>query len=215
MVLDLELFSSKLTRYCKQYLVDNTDITMSTGIPSKRLVLLMEGKAQPTGDEILILADYFKCDFKFFISNEMLAPFEQTDELFRRHGGELSREDRWSIQEFLFLCECQDFLIKELNLLTLKPTLYALNVAENDLRADKKDILKKFNLSLDPEKVILVSAKIESELAELAPDCGPEQCAGQWVEHVIVLLGGWTQERQLRAVEHHCIDTLRSRGVIR
>lgn len=116
MVLDLELFSSKLTRYCKQYLVDNTDITMSTGIPSKRLVLLMEGKAQPTGDEILILADYFKCDFKFFISNEMLAPFEQTDELFRRHGGELSREDRWSIQEFLFLCECQDFLIKELNI---------------------------------------------------------------------------------------------------
>ena len=75
----------------------------------------MEGKATPSGDEVLILADYFKCDFKFFISNEQLAPFEQTEELFRRHGSELSREDRWSIQEFLFLCECQDFLLKELS----------------------------------------------------------------------------------------------------
>ena len=81
MVLDLELFSSKLTRYCKQYLVDNTDITMSTGIPSKRLVLLMEGKAQPTGDEILILADYFKCDFKFFISNKLRSNREGTTSL--------------------------------------------------------------------------------------------------------------------------------------
>lgn len=70
----------------------------------------------------------------------------------------------------LGLDEEETFLIKELNLLTLKPTLYALNVSENELKADKNDILKKFNLSLDPEKVILVSAKIESELAELAPE---------------------------------------------
>lgn len=67
----------------------------------------------------------------------------------------------------LGLNEEEKFLIKELNLLTLKPLIYVLNVAENDLKTDKKDILKKFNLSLDPEKVILISAKIESELAEL------------------------------------------------
>ena len=48
-----------------------------------------------------------------------------------------------------------------------------------------------------------------------APTCGPEQCAGAWVEHVIVLLGGWTQERQLRAVEHQCVDALKARGVVR
>ena len=66
--------------------------------------------ATPSGDEILILADYYKCDYKFFVSNEKLAPFEQTDNLFRRHGSELSKEDRWAIQEFLFLCECEEFL---------------------------------------------------------------------------------------------------------
>lgn len=65
------------------------------------------------------------------------------------------------------LNEEEKFLIKELNLLSLKPTLYALNVAEADVKFEKKEILGKYNLPLDPEKVILVSAKIESELAEL------------------------------------------------
>ena len=115
MALDLILFADKLTRYCRQYLVEVSDVALATGIDSERLALLVEGKVTPSGDEVLILADYFKCDFKFFISNEQLAPFEQTEELFRRHGRELSREDRWSIQEFLFLCECQDFLLKELS----------------------------------------------------------------------------------------------------
>ena len=70
----------------------------------------------------------------------------------------------------LSLDEEEKFLIKELNLLSLKPTLYALNVAEIDIKADKNEILKKFNLPLDQEKVILVSAKIESEVAELPPE---------------------------------------------
>lgn len=122
MSLDLNLFSDKLNRCCRQYLVEVADVALATGISSSRIALLMEGKATPSGDEILILADYFKCDFKFFISNELLAPFEQTEKLFRRHGNELSREDRWSIQEFLFLCECQDFLLKEL------PTTYKIDL---------------------------------------------------------------------------------------
>jgi GTP-binding protein YchF len=64
----------------------------------------------------------------------------------------------------------EKFLIKELNLLTLKPTLYALNVAETDIKAEKKEILQKFNLPLEPEKIILISAKIEAELTELPPE---------------------------------------------
>ncbi len=110
---DLTLFSNKLNRYCSQYLVNANDISLSTGISREQIEHLMSGNVMPTGDEILILADYFKCDFKFFISNQQLAPFEQTEELFRRHGNELNREDRWSIQEFLFLCECQDFIFRK------------------------------------------------------------------------------------------------------
>lgn len=70
----------------------------------------------------------------------------------------------------LGLSEEEKLLVKELNLLTIKPTLYALNVSETDLKANKEEILKKFNLSLDPKKVILISAKIEAELADLVPE---------------------------------------------
>jgi GTP-binding protein YchF len=70
----------------------------------------------------------------------------------------------------LGLDEEEKFLVKELNLLTLKPTLCALNVAEKDICANKEEILKRFNLPLEPEKVILISAKIEAELADLSLD---------------------------------------------
>jgi len=77
------------------------------------------------------------------------------------------------------LNEEEKFLIKELNLLSLKPTLYALNVSEADVKSEKKEILGKYNLPLDSEKVILVSAKIESELAEL-----PSEEAKKYLEEL-------------------------------
>lgn len=120
MAIDLEMFANKVNRYCDQLQVSLQDMADQTGISTERLNSLVTQKEQPTGDEILIIADFFKCDYKFFISNEKLAPFEQTEELFRSHGDVLSSEDRWNIQEFLFLCECQHFLLQETSQI-LKP----------------------------------------------------------------------------------------------
>ncbi|HLD31057.1 MAG TPA: redox-regulated ATPase YchF [Patescibacteria group bacterium] len=61
-------------------------------------------------------------------------------------------------------------LIQDCNFLTIKPILYILNVLEGDIAEKKEKILEKFNLKLNPEKVVLISAKIESELAELGKD---------------------------------------------
>jgi GTP-binding protein YchF len=58
-------------------------------------------------------------------------------------------------------------LVNDCNFLTIKPILYILNVLEDDIALKKEVVLKKFNLKLDPQKVVLISAKIESELAEL------------------------------------------------
>lgn len=110
MPIDRAMFADKLLRYCRQFDVTNEGLSQSTGIPLDRLQSLERQDSEPTGDEVLILADFFKCDFKFFISNEKLAPFEQTESLFRVHGAALTQDDRWAIQEFLFLCECQEFL---------------------------------------------------------------------------------------------------------
>ena len=69
----------------------------------------------PTGDEILILADHFLCDFRFFISNEAAAPIDRAEKLFRAYStSDLSGQDRWAIQEFLYLCECESFLLAQL-----------------------------------------------------------------------------------------------------
>ncbi|WP_434347659.1 helix-turn-helix domain-containing protein [Myxococcus virescens] len=114
MSLDLRNLADKLRRYRQQFDATLPQVAESTGIPVEAMAALERGELSPSGDQILILADYYKCDFKFFISNDRLAPFEQTENLFRRFGDDLSAPDRWSIQEFLFLCENESFLAEEL-----------------------------------------------------------------------------------------------------
>jgi len=101
---------SKLGRYRLQFGLEEREVSERTGIPTESIKLIERGLQAPTGDQLLILADLFLCDYKFFLSNERLAPFEQTESLFRRYGQDLSREDRWAIQELLFLCENEEFL---------------------------------------------------------------------------------------------------------
>lgn len=110
MPLELSTFADKLRRYREQFEATVEEVAEATGIAVATLTALEAGAQRPTGDEVLILADYFKCDYKFFVSNEQLAPFEQTEKLFRKFGKDISPADRWAIQEFLFLCECEAYL---------------------------------------------------------------------------------------------------------
>jgi len=122
MPFDRALLSEKLRKYRKQFQLTITELSESTGIDEQLLTAYENQGKVPTGDEILILADFYKCDdYMFFISNERLAPFEQTETLFRRHGNEFSKEDRWAVQEFLFLSACESFLLNALEV-PLKPT---------------------------------------------------------------------------------------------
>lgn len=64
----------------------------------------------------------------------------------------------------------QTQVAKELCLLRAKPEIFALNVMESDL--ERSEVLtKEFATSLDvnPDQIVVVSAKIESELASLSP----------------------------------------------
>ncbi len=110
MTFDLISLAKKLKRYREQFQTSIEELSEVTGIDQEDLIAYEEGNKKPTGDEILILADFYKCDYKFFISNERIAPFDQTGTLFRIHGNELSKIDRWAIQEFLYLAECESFL---------------------------------------------------------------------------------------------------------
>lgn len=113
--MNLIALGSKLSRYRDQLELSVEEVSTAIRISPDRLRSVEAGTLEPTGDEVLMLADLYRCDFKFFISNEQLAPFEQTEILYRKHGSEFTKDDRRAIQEFLYLCETEDFLMKELN----------------------------------------------------------------------------------------------------
>jgi Zn-dependent peptidase ImmA (M78 family)/transcriptional regulator with XRE-family HTH domain len=112
--LDLIEFGKKLRRYREQLQLTALEVLSGTGISEDRLEAFERGEITPTGDEVLILADFFHCDYRFFVSNEKLSASEQTDLLYRRYGTEFVKADRRRVQEFLFLCECEQFLLSEL-----------------------------------------------------------------------------------------------------
>jgi Zn-dependent peptidase ImmA (M78 family)/DNA-binding XRE family transcriptional regulator len=114
MPIDLKELGSKLRRYRDQRLLSHLELASETGIDQDLLVAIEDGKISPTGDQVLILADFFQCDYRYFVSNEKLAPFEQTHNLYRRYEGEFRKDDRGRVQEFLFLCESEESLYRML-----------------------------------------------------------------------------------------------------
>lgn len=116
MAIDRELLGGKLERYRLQLQLPPDEVSAATGISAADLLAFESGEILPSGDDLLILADFYKADYKFFISNERLTPFEQTEKLYRSHGSEFSKADRRVMQEFLFLADCEAFLETELEM---------------------------------------------------------------------------------------------------
>lgn len=114
MPIDLGFLGEKLRSFRSQLQLELSELATKTGIPESRLDSFEKGVAEPTGDEILIVSDFYKCDYKIFISNEKVPVSDKIDTLYRKHGGDFSKDDRWAIQEFLFLCESEEFCSREL-----------------------------------------------------------------------------------------------------
>lgn len=114
MKIDLALISSRLTEARRLQSIEITEVATQTGIAAERLSIIEAGQQAPSGDELLILSNYYARDFRDFIDPSRPEPFKQTDILYRRYGQELTSNDRRSIQEFLFLCEIESALEKEL-----------------------------------------------------------------------------------------------------
>ncbi|MFJ4064371.1 XRE family transcriptional regulator [Pseudomonas sp. NPDC089996] len=112
--MNLQSLGNKLLRYRDQHLQTIEEVAAATDIDPIRLTRIEQGALEPTGDEVLILADYYRCDFTFLISNATVAPFEETETLYRAHGRSLTKEDRSAIQEFLYLCETEQYLTEQL-----------------------------------------------------------------------------------------------------
>ena len=83
----------------------------------------------------------------------------------------------------LNLTEDELAVIRDANLLTLKPTLYIANVAEDDLSAENDYVKKVRELAAaEGAQVVVICAKVESEIAELDADEAEEFLADLGLE---------------------------------
>jgi Zn-dependent peptidase ImmA (M78 family) len=117
MGVNLMLLAERFKKYRENWDFSISELSNKTGISEERLTAFEAGFIEPTGDELLIVADVFKIDdYRVFLSPKgHQAPFEQVQTLFRKFGQELITADRRAIQEVLYLAECESFLEEELN----------------------------------------------------------------------------------------------------
>ncbi|MGF6273863.1 Zn-dependent peptidase ImmA (M78 family)/transcriptional regulator with XRE-family HTH domain [Massilia sp. UYP11] len=114
MSLNLAILGSKVAAY-RQQLSDTVDeVAIATGVAGERIAAIEAGKCEPTGDEILILSDYFRCDYKVFLSNDAAAGSPPAQALYRAKNEDFNKDDRRAICDFLYLCETEHELANEL-----------------------------------------------------------------------------------------------------
>lgn len=101
MAYDILKIAQKLLRSRNNMGLSKEEVSRLSGINVTRIEALESGTVEPRGDEILILADVYKEDFRYFISNQNLSSAETVDELYRLNGSITSRDKR-AIQSFIF-----------------------------------------------------------------------------------------------------------------
>jgi Zn-dependent peptidase ImmA (M78 family) len=103
-----KVIGSRLSSMRQLLSYSEDDVARATGIEAERLLDLERGQSTPTGDEILILAALYECDFRALVDEALPSPSERTDILFRRYGDALSSADKRAIQEFVLLCQIEN-----------------------------------------------------------------------------------------------------------
>jgi Zn-dependent peptidase ImmA (M78 family)/transcriptional regulator with XRE-family HTH domain len=103
-------FAAKLLELRTSFGASSEDVSTATGLSPSRLSMLETGQTSPTGDEILIVATYFSCDFSWLIEDNAENSDANLRVLFRIEGERISSADRRSIAEFIALCKNEAFL---------------------------------------------------------------------------------------------------------
>lgn len=110
MALNLAEVTRRLSEARTNLSLEIADVARGTGIVQARLRSIESGSQAPSGDEVLILASFYDCDYRDILDEKRSSPSQQTNILFRRFGTSLSVDDRRSIQEFIYLCQVESEL---------------------------------------------------------------------------------------------------------
>lgn len=114
MAFDRQTFAARLKKSRESFALTISEVQQATTVNVADLEAYEGATADPKGDHVLILADFFRCDHRYLIDPTWSDTFGNTSILFRAFSKDLSKEDRLAIQESLLLCENEAFLQREL-----------------------------------------------------------------------------------------------------
>ncbi|OKH55579.1 hypothetical protein NIES2101_04145 [Calothrix sp. HK-06] len=113
MTFDYEVLGRKLKDARESLLITPQNSASRLKVSLQEYLDIEAGTNRITGDQLLLLAVLYRRDFRYFVAGDYLSAESQVQEMFR-HNAELSQRDRVAIQEFVRLCEYEDFLEREI-----------------------------------------------------------------------------------------------------
>lgn len=112
MAFDYVLLGKKLQEARESLLIDAVEAAERLQISVEDYLSVESGQKKATGDQVVLLASLYQRDFRYFVTGDYPSAESQIQEMFRLNAS-LSQNDRIAIQEFVRLCEYEDFLERE------------------------------------------------------------------------------------------------------
>ncbi|OCQ95085.1 hypothetical protein BCD64_27365 [Nostoc sp. MBR 210] len=113
MTFDYAVLGRKLKDARESLLITPQDSASRLQISLQEYLSIEAGKNRINGDQLVLLSIMYRRDFRYFVTGDYPSAESQVQEMFRRNTA-LSKNDRIAIQEFVRLCEYEDFLEREI-----------------------------------------------------------------------------------------------------
>lgn len=113
MAFDYAVLGRKLKDARESLLIAPHDSALQLQISLQEYLDIELGKNKITGDQLVLLSVLYRRDFRYFVTGDYPSAESQIQEMFRQNAA-LSQSDRIAIQEFVRLCEYEDFLEQEI-----------------------------------------------------------------------------------------------------
>jgi len=109
MAFDYVVLGRKLKKARESLLIAPQESALRLQISLQEYLDIEEGRNEITGDQLVLLSVMYRRDFRYFVTGDYPSAESQVQEIFRRNAA-LSKSDRIAFQEFVRLCEYEDFL---------------------------------------------------------------------------------------------------------
>jgi Zn-dependent peptidase ImmA (M78 family) len=113
MTFDYAVLGRKLKDARESLLITPQEAASRLQIDLQEYLDIELGRNRLTGDQLVLLAVLYRRDFRYFVTGDYPSAESQVQEMFRRNAA-LSQSDRIAIQEFVRLCEYEDFIEREI-----------------------------------------------------------------------------------------------------